>query len=81
MMAFANLIDIIPIILENISFKEYLLNNGYKSLPNKNIKGFECFLKRNNILDDDVIFVGLSLDSELYYSILFNDYGNIVDFV
>lgn len=81
MMAFANLIDIIPIILENISFKEYLLNNGYKSLPNKNIKGFECFSKRNNILDDDVIFVGLYNNKELYYSLLFNDSGNILDFV
>ena len=81
MMAFANLVDIIPVILENVSFKEYLLNTGYRNLPNKNIKGFECFSKKNNILDDDVIFIGFYNNKEIYYSLLFNDTGNILDFV
>lgn len=81
MMAFANLIDIIPQILENISFKDYLLNTGYNSLPNKNIKGFECFSKKNNILNDDVIFIGFYNNKEIFYSLLFNDTGSILDFV
>jgi hypothetical protein len=81
MMAFANLVDIIPQILENISFKEYLLNTGYKSLPNKNIKGFECFTKKNNIINDDVIFLGFYNNREIFYSLLFNDIGSILDFV
>ncbi len=80
-MAFANLVDIIPQILKNISFKEYLLNTGYHSLPNKNIKGFECFSKKNNILNDDVIFIGYYNNKEIYYSLLFNDTGSILDFV
>lgn len=80
-MAFANLIDIIPQILENISFKEYLLYTGYSSLPNKNIKGFECFSKKNNIINDDVIFIGFYNNKEIFYSLLFNDTGSILDFV
>jgi hypothetical protein len=81
MMAFANLVDIIPQILKNISFKEYLLNTGYHSLPNKKIKGFECFSKKNNILNDDIIFIGNYNNKEIYYSLLFNDTGSILDFV
>ena len=58
MMAFASLENIIPKILKNVNFEEYLLANKYSLLPNRNIKGFKCYSKKSDILGDDVVFVG-----------------------
>ncbi|WP_289058723.1 hypothetical protein [uncultured Flavobacterium sp.] len=82
MMAFASLEDVIPQILKNIDFHQYLLDNGYKLLPNKNVKGFKCYAKQSSlILEDDIVFVGHSKGVDIYYSSLFSDSGNIIDFV
>lgn len=82
MMAFASLEDVIPKIIKNINFQEYLLDNQYKLLPNKNVKGFKCFIKSSSlILEDDIVFVGNHNGADIYYSSLFNDSGNILNFV
>lgn len=81
MMSFASLEDIIPKILQYVNFEEYLLENKYKLLPNKDIKGFKCFTKKNKVLEDDVVFIGNYKGKEIFYSLLFNDFGNIIDFV
>jgi hypothetical protein len=83
MMAFLSLNDIIPKILEVVNFEEYLLHDGYIFMPNKKIKGFEAFVKKNLMIEDEVIFLGYNTDNqtEIYYSMLFNDQGNIIDFV
>lgn len=82
MMAFASLEDVIPKILKNLNFHEYLIANGYKLLPNKNVKGFKCYTKQDNlILEDDIVFVGFNNGVDIYYSSLFSDSGNIIDFV
>jgi hypothetical protein len=57
-MSFASLEDIIPKILQYVNFEEYLIENKYKLLPNKDIKGYKCFTKKNTVLEDDVFFVG-----------------------
>lgn len=81
MMAFASLENIIPKILKNVNFEEYLLANKYSLLPNRNIKGFKCYSKKSDILGDDVVFVGNHKKEEVFYSLLFNDTGNVLDFV
>lgn len=82
MMAFASLEDVIPKILKNIDFHEYLVASGYKLLPHKNVKGFICYTKQDSlILEDDIVFVGNNKGVDIYYSSLFSDSGNIIDFV
>lgn len=82
MMAFASLEDVIPKILKNIDFHEYLIANGYKLLPHKNVKGFKCYTKQESlVLEDDIVFVGNNNGVDIYYSSLFSDSGNIIDFV
>ena len=81
MMAFASLENIIPKILKNVNFEEYLLANKYNLLTNRNIKGFKCYSKKSDILGDDVVFIGNQKNVEVFYSLLFNDSGNILDFV
>lgn len=83
MMAFANLTDIIPKILKVVNFEDYLLHEGYTFMPNKKIKGFEAFVKKNLMVEDEVIFLGYNPENqtEIYYSMLFNDSGNVIDFV
>ena len=40
-------------------FGNYLLANGYKLLPHKNVKGFICYTKQDSlVLEDDIVFVG-----------------------
>lgn len=80
-MAFASLENIIPKILKNVNFEEYLLDNKYVLLPNKNVKGFKCFNKISNVLGDDTVFIGNQKGVEIFYSLLFNQTGNILDFV
>lgn len=80
-MAFASLENIIPKILKNINFEEYLLENKYILLPKRNIKGFKCFSKKSEFLGDDIVFLGNHKGIEVYYSLLFNDTGNVLDFV
>lgn len=81
-MAFAKLEDVIPKILKNINFKQYLLDNDYQLLANKNIKGFQCYSKKGNLLlEDDIVFIGHHNNVDIYYSSLFNDFGDIIDFV
>jgi hypothetical protein len=73
MMAFASLEDVIPQILKNIDFHQYLLDNGYKLLPNKNVKGFKCYAKQSSlILEDDIVFVGHSKGVDIYIIVLFS---------
>lgn len=82
MMAFVDLKEVIPKIIKNINFEEYLLDNQYRLLPNKNVKGFKCYSKQTSlILEDDIVFVGFHNGAGIYYSSLFSDSGNILDFV
>jgi hypothetical protein len=82
MMAFASLEDVIPKIIKNIDFHEYLIDSQYRLLPNKNVKGFKCYSKQTSfILEDDIVFVGNNKGVDIYYSSLFSDSGNIIDFV
>lgn len=81
MMSFASLEGVIPKIYKNVSFQEYLIDNGYKLNVKKEIKGFICFSKIFNILGEDIVFIGSNKGMEFYYSKLFNDSGTIIDFV
>jgi len=82
MVAFLSLQDVIPKIIKNINFAQYLSDNGYQLLKDKKVKGFLCFSKKNELLGEDLVFLGNHKSGEeMYYSMLFNDQGNIIDFV
>ena len=71
---------IIPKIERNISFRDYLLNNGYRSIPDKDYYGFVCYVKEDTTMVD-IVFIGNSGGPEFFYSSTRGDTGNIVDFV
>ena len=80
MMSFAELKSMIPKIEKNVAFKDYLMGNGYRPMPEKNIKSLMCY-KKETIKFDDIVYIGSNGKREIFYSKTFNDSGNIVDFV
>lgn len=79
-MSFVNLLEIIPEIPKSVSFHDYLSYKNYKLLKEKKYKGFECYKKQSDQFDD-IIYVGTINNEENYYSVHYNDQGNIIDFV
>lgn len=80
-MASDSLENIIPKILHNINFEEYLLKNEYSEFSNENIRGFKGFRRTTGSFEWDVIFLGNYKGVEIFYSLLHKDIGNILDFV
>lgn len=71
---------IIPKIERNIAFRDYLLHNGYRSIPDKDFYGFVCYVKEETTMFD-IVFIGNLGGHEFFYSSTRGDTGNIVDFV
>lgn len=80
MMSFASLTKVIPEILKSVSFHDYLRYKNYKYVKEKNFKGFHCFKKESDLFDD-IIYIGKMNNEEIFYSLHYNDQGNIIDFV
>lgn len=80
MMSYADLSKVIPQILKSIHFHDYLLFKNYKILKDKTYKGLKCYRKDSDEFDD-IIYVGNVGKEETYYSVHYNDKGNIIDFV
>jgi hypothetical protein len=80
-MSFISLKQIIPKILANINFKEYLINKGYKYSPKKNLGNFKCYILNKEDSLSEIIFLSTLNAKEIYYSIPKGDQGTIIDFV
>ncbi|MEM1003251.1 MAG: hypothetical protein AAGH46_11445, partial [Bacteroidota bacterium] len=80
MMSYADLSKVIPQILKSVRFHDYLLFKNYKFLKDKTFKGLQCYKKDSDEFDD-IIYVGHVGKEETYYSVHYNDKGNIIDFV
>ncbi|MBE7634978.1 hypothetical protein G1K75_11920 [Tenacibaculum finnmarkense] len=82
-MSFINLKQIIPKILININFEEYLIHQGFISVPEKNVGSFKCYvLDENKVFSDsEILFLSIYKEKENYYSITKKDQGTIIDFV
>jgi len=74
-----NLNEIIPKIIENISFIDYLEKNGYQKKKSTK-EDYLAYQKDYGYIEDTVILSKIK-DEEMYYSLSFNDKGNIIDFV
>ena len=79
-MSFVNLSTVIMEIPKKVSFHDYLTYMNYKLLKDKNFNGFECYKKQSDQFDD-IVYVGKIKEEENYYSVHYNDQGNIIDFV
>jgi len=79
MVAIIDLKSIIPKIIKNVSFREYLLKNNYKK-KDKYLDEFECYSKDFGFVED-IIYLSKIDKQEIYLSLTFNDKGNIIDFV
>ncbi len=74
-----NLNEIIPKIIENVSFVQYLEKNGYKK-KKSNLDQYYCYKKDYDYIED-TIFLSKIENQEAYFSLSFKDKGNIIDFV
>lgn len=74
-----NLEEIIPKIIENISFVDYLEKNGYKK--KKSTRAEYLAYQKDYGYIEDTIFLSNVEKQETYFSLSFNDKGNIIDFV
>jgi len=74
-----NLGEIIPKIIENISFVDYLEKNGYKKKKSTR-EDYLAYQKDYGYIED-TIFLSNVEKQETYFSLSFNDKGNIIDFV
>lgn len=74
-----NLQEIIPTIIRNINFYNYLEKTGYIERKS-NSKDYYTFYKDYGYIEDTIILSNIE-NQEIYYSLSFKDKGNIIDFV
>jgi len=71
---------IIPNILENVDFHNYLINEGYSIIKNTSNKIQQSYFKET-ISFNEIIYISLVDGKEKYFSASFGDSGNLITFV